>query len=264
MVTREDIESGFLARSLPVVVTREITRKRLMKLSPAVSKVREGLFDALQQMHVQMGGSAKALDISVDAVARLDDAERALERWAQGQYHADLIGPWARRLAEYAERLAIIFAVSEGAADVDVMHVIRALKVVDQAKADVSALVGELVKGQGARKLDRYAKYIRSHPGVSQRNLQRATGDMANAVTAAVAELVAQGRIREGGSDGRRGYWPVGVSDGQVSDVSGKSDCSAGHSATDAFTTDPPDIRQPDTPDMSADACPSDELPVAV
>ena len=220
-VTPEDIASGFLARFLPVLVTRDIARKPLTTLPPEVATVGTALAEELKAMHARMGSEPKALPISPEAIARLDRAEEALETWAGRQYQADLIMPWARRLAEYAARLTIIFAVSEGVEEAGLPQVLRAVDVVNRAKDDVKALVEELVKGQAARKRDRYERYIREHPGLSGRDLQRATGDDAREARAIVSELQQQERIhvewRDNGS--RYTCWPPAVESSDVGNV---------------------------------------------
>ena len=97
---------------------------------------------------------------------------------------------------------------------------LRAVAVVNRTKDDVEALVEDLVKGQTARKWDRYERYIREHPGVSGRDLQRATSDNANDVKAIVSELQQQERIRVEWKDGRPDKcWPSGVKASDVGNV---------------------------------------------
>jgi uncharacterized protein DUF3987 len=224
--TSDDIASGFLPRFLPVVVTREIARRPLTFLTPLVAESGRELTAKLKMMAQQMRGAPRALTITPEAIARLDAAERDLEIWAQQQYHEDLIRPWARRLAEYGARLAIIFSVSEGADKVDRAQVLRALRVTDRARDAVLFVVTEMMKGNGARKRDKVERFIQQNPGISGRDLQRRTSMTALETRECVQELNRQDRVRvKDESHSRYTCWPMVEQEGtpsscRVSEVS--------------------------------------------
>lgn len=193
--TAEDVASGFLARFLPAVVVGPITRKPLRRMADETETAGQELGCALAQMRERLAQPAGPIAITDEAIARLDEAERELEEWVSREFQADLLLPWARRLAEYGSRLAVIFAVSEGADEIERLHVLRALAVIDRARRDALVLVEELVKGRAAREMDKVERFIRANPGISGRELQRRTGLSAARVDFLTRELEAQGRI---------------------------------------------------------------------
>jgi len=223
VVTPEDVASGFLARFLPVIVSGDIVRKPLSVLPQNVAATQRALAEDLKKMYGDMRGEPEALSIGAEAVGRLDAAEQKLGEWARREYHADLIEPWARRLAEYAARLSLIFAVSEQNEDIQLSQVLRALDAVNRAASDVKALVEDLLKGTDARLRDKVAAFITANAGITGRDLQRRTSLAALVIRRVVDELVAEDRVRiEAGPDVRqyRCYPLVAVSTSDVEDVS--------------------------------------------
>lgn len=202
----EDITSGFLARFLPMVAGEEISRKPLARREEGVDSAEQNLTVALRNMRARLAERPGPVEITDAALKRLDQAERDLAAWASGQYHSDLIDPWARRIAEYGGRLAIIFAVSEGQDLVDLPQVLRAIRVLEQAKEDVLMLVDELTKGQAVRELDRIERFIRANPGITFRDLQRRTSKTAGQLKPLLQELASQGRIVGRGERPQRLY----------------------------------------------------------
>lgn len=195
----EDITSGFLARFLPMVATEEIKRRDIDRRTEDVDETERTLVAALKDMKAHLAQSPGPMTITDEALKRLNQTERDLEMWASRQYHVDLIAPWARRLAEYGGRLAIIFAVSENEDEVDRPQVLRAIRVVDQAKEDMLMLVDEMTKGPAARQLDRIERFIRANPGITTREVQRRANIRAKDLTEVLRDLVSQGRIHPKG-----------------------------------------------------------------
>lgn len=194
--TPEDITSGFLARFLLILVKEEVTRRALSIRTPETDETERELIQALTTIRERLAKNPGPARISPEALARLDQAEEDLEGWAAREFHTDLICPWARRLAEYGTRLAIIFAVSEGQDEIRVEQVLRAIQVIDRAKDDVCALVEDLTMGQTAKDVERLHRLLRANPGLTAREIQRKTKWLAKKAAELVTELCLQGRLR--------------------------------------------------------------------
>lgn len=149
------------------------------------------------------------MTITTAALGRYAEAEDALDDWAARQYHGDQAAAWARRLQDYVLRLALVYAVSEGALTVDVPQVLRAIRTVDEAKEAALRLIGEITKTADERRLEKVTRYIRKNPGLTKRDLQRRTNLRASEVGSAIGELVSRGRIREDTSTGSPRYLPL-------------------------------------------------------
>ena len=195
VVSAEDIQTGFLARFLPVVVTRPIARKPLVSRGQEIEIVEEQLISDLGALRDQLSEKPNSIPIAPRALDRLNAAEQALEEWAAAEFHGELVEPWARRLSEYAQRLSVIFAVSEGVSEVDLYQVLRALSVIERAKEGVLTIVEELTKGAFARELDKVERFIRENPGISLRDLYRRASLTSERARVLIVELRQQGRI---------------------------------------------------------------------
>ena len=115
--------------------------------------------------------------------------------WADAQYHDDLIQPWAQRLTDYVDRLGLLYAISEGAPQVDLIHTLRAIATVEQAKDDVLTIVEELMANQAIRERDKVLRFITQNPGITSRELQRRAHLSSARLEGIVAELRSQERI---------------------------------------------------------------------
>jgi hypothetical protein len=195
VVEANDIGTGFLARFLPFLARGEIVRKPLSALNQDTWVIEQGLIADLATLRDKLKGQAGPMSIHPNALMRLDEAEQRLTAWATAEFHTELIEPWARRLSEYAQRLSVIFAVSEGIDQVELPQVLRALRVIDRAKEDVVTIVEELTKGTFARALDKVERFVRNNPGLSLRDLYRRASLSAKGARELVDELVTQGRI---------------------------------------------------------------------
>jgi hypothetical protein len=208
-LTPDDISSGFLPRFLPALVTEPIARKPLGPLTKDIEGVARQLVQDLTQMRAQLLSEPAAMPITEEAIGRLDQLEQALEAWATSQFHADLILPWARRLGEYAARLAVIFAISEGVPEAGRLEVLRAVSVVDRARNDIRTVVDDLLKDQQARQVDKVARFIEANPGITSRELQRRTSLRKKQIDEVTGELRAQGRVYSKATRGGLAFYPV-------------------------------------------------------
>jgi uncharacterized protein DUF3987 len=216
----EDIASGFLARFLPFVVTTPTERKPLRRRSNETRAKERELAEALIGIRDTLAKTPEAYEITDGALERLDEAEQHLEHWAAREFDRDLLQPWAHRLAEYGNRLAIIFAASEGASCIELPHVRRAIEVVDHAKDGALLIVDELQKGTHARNQEKLRQFVLSNPGISKRDAQRKAHWTTLQLDATASELEGLGLIRiERGDRGSFRYWPV-ADDGRASEAS--------------------------------------------
>ncbi|MBI4522148.1 MAG: DUF3987 domain-containing protein [Gemmatimonadetes bacterium] len=195
VLTVEDVASGFLARFLPIVVTDLPERRPLARLTDETAGEQRRLLDTLKAYRQ----NAKPAPVAIEeaALIRLDRAEVTLLGGADAEYEADLLLPWARRLAEYGPRLALLYAVSEGAETVKVEHVWRGLALVETAKESAQVIVDDMTKGATERKLGKVLRFIQANPGgISGRDLQRRAKLSLVEVSALTADLEARGLIR--------------------------------------------------------------------
>jgi hypothetical protein len=208
-LTVNDIASGFLPRFLPVWQPPSSPRKPLGMMTADVEAAGRALTVSLSKLRSRLAKVPGPIELTAAALHRLDRAEQALEAWAAREYHAEVIGPWARRRAEYATRLSIVMAVSEGLDVVDEPQALRAIALVDRARGDVAGLVEDLMKTQQARAWDKVERFIRANPGITGRELQRRASLGAKTVGEVTRELASQGRISLKGI-GRGGpqYYP--------------------------------------------------------
>jgi hypothetical protein len=195
LVTPEDIGSGFLARFLPFVVHERVERRPLQLRRSDTDTQERVLAQALQDIGTKVEAPS-AMDIDETARARLDQAEVGLMEWAERQYNSDLACAWTQRLSEYAQRLAIVFAVSEAAPTIELPHVLRAVQVVDRAKEDVQMLIEDITKGTQERDAGRVERFILNNPGITKRELARTSRLKVNRLDAITLELEGQERIK--------------------------------------------------------------------
>jgi len=207
LVTPEDLASGFLARFLPNLVTESVQRRPLSLLSADIGKRAEDLAERLKHLHEELAEVPGTLALADEALGRIDRAEQDLEQWAGRQFNDHLVMPWARRLAEYVARLAIIFAISEGSDRVDRLQVLRAIRVVDRAKEHVRLLVDDLVADRQARDADKLLRFVVQNPGITRRELLRKTHWKVTKVDELATELKQRGQIKP--SPTGDSYWPV-------------------------------------------------------
>lgn len=206
----EDIASGFLARFLPIVVTAPTVRKPLRSRTPETQAEATRLAESLSHIRDSLAKDPKAYPIADGALDRLDHAEQDLGAWADREFEDDLLQPWARRLAEYGSRLAIIFAASESASSIESPHVRRAIAVVDHAKDGALHIVNELRMGAHARNQERFRRFVLANPGLSKRDAQRKTHWPAKEIEAVATELEGLALIRiEPVERSSVRYWPV-------------------------------------------------------
>lgn len=239
-VTPEDVASGFLPRFLPAVAVGPFVRRPVGLLSDAIERERGALAEWLGEL--RRTAKPGAFRITPAALARCNATEPALmDEWAARQYHADLIRPWAQRLIDYVYRLALLFAVSEGADAVDYPHVLRAVAVADRAKEDVQLIVTELTKGKEARQRDRIDKYVRANPGISARDISNRTGIRTGELRAVLAELEELERVKLVTKGRQTLCWPAPTTVG-LSIVE-----NVGRTTVGLPVTDNPDNRQPDS-----------------
>ncbi len=196
LVTPEDILSGFLARFLPILVTEKVQRRPVSRLKPATREEGERLAQHLLAMMQRLAKEPGAMEITNEALEALDAAEEKLQEWASGEWHSDLILPWATRLAEYGFRLAIIFAVSVGQDSITVSHAEQALLVVDRAKQSAKLLAERLTMDKDMREAEKLFNMILRNPGIKRRDAYRRATLSANRVDYLARELKAQGRIK--------------------------------------------------------------------
>ena len=196
LVTPEDILSGFLARFLPVVVTEKVQRRPITRVTPAVHQERQRLVQHLLTMMQRLAKEPRGMDITTEALEALDAAEEKLQEWASGEWHSDLLLPWATRLAEYGFRLAIIFAVSDGQDSITLSHAEQALLVVERAKQSAKLLAERLTMDKDTREAEKLFDMILRNPGIKRRDAYRRVTLSANRVDYLARELKAQGRIK--------------------------------------------------------------------
>lgn len=196
LMTREDVTSGFLARYLPVIASTTVDRRPLAIRTAEMDESRRRLEKELGEMRAGLVAEGSEMTITLEALERLDKAEEDLTAWAEAEYERDLLAPWVQRLAEYAIRLSLLFAVSGKAKQVEVFHALCALQIVDRAKEDMQVLVQDMTQGSQARILDRIEQFIQSNPGISGRDVARKTHMKTDQVQEWVKTLEDQGRIR--------------------------------------------------------------------
>ncbi len=216
-MTLEDVQSGFLARFLPVLATEPVVRRPLGMLLPDTEERARQLTDRLAEVRALL--KPGPIPVTNEAIARLDEAEQVLEEWVRREYHADLLMPWVRRLSEYGARLSVIYTVSEALEVLDLPQVLRALHLIDHAKEDVRMLVEELTKDESTRELDKVARFIWANPGISGRDLQRRTKMPAKRVEKLTQELERQDRIAIERDGARARHYPLTTPDVTVSPV---------------------------------------------
>ena len=196
LVTPEDILSGFLARFLPILVTEKVQRRPVSRLKPATREEGKRLAQHLLTMMQRLAKEPRGMDITTEALEALDAAEEKLQEWASGEWHSDLLLPWATRLAEYGFRLAIIFAVSVGQDSITVSHAEQALLVVERAKQSAKLLAERLTMDKDMREAEKLFNMILRNPGIKRRDAYRRATLSANRVDYLARELKAQGRIK--------------------------------------------------------------------
>ena len=173
-VSSEDVTSGFFARFLPFVVIERVERRRLSLLTGETKSTGDALYRLLAEMGARLEDPS-AISITRAAVDRLDAAEQAIEEWAGRQYHGDLIVPWSKRLAEYASRLAIVFAISEGVEEIRVGMFCGRWTSWSGPPEDMASLVRQLLSDRREREIERLRQYIEKNPGISRRDICRNT-----------------------------------------------------------------------------------------
>jgi hypothetical protein len=209
VMTLEDVDSGFLARFLPAHVAVRGPKKPMAHLAASTVAKRVQLHADAKVIFDRLAQNPVAMTITTAALDRYGKAEDALDDWAARQYHADQAAAWARRLQDYVLRLALVYAVSEGAPTVGVPQVLRAIRTIDEAKGAALRIIGEISKTAGERRLDKVARFILANPGIAKRSLQRRANLRAADVDSATSELVSRRRIREDRSTGSPRYFPM-------------------------------------------------------
>jgi hypothetical protein len=242
-VSSEDVTSGFFARFLPFVVSERVERRRLSMLTSDTKATGEALVTALRDIGLRLDHPAQ-MAMWPAAVDRLDAAEQAIEEWAGRQYHGDLIVPWSKRLAEYASRLAIIFAVSEGVEQITVAQVLRAVDLVERATGGVAVLVRQLLSGPREREIERLRQFIEKNAGISRRDICRRTDLRSEQVADYAAVLKSRGEVMIQANGTSERYFPVQ----QRAAAAGVGVSGVGLRGRREAPSDPP---TPPTPDSS-------------
>ena len=200
LLTPEDVQSGFLARFVPVI-GGAVTRRPLAVLQDRTGAEEAQLAADLTAMANQLESAPGPFPITPRALARLDRAEDDLESWSAKDFHADLTQPWCRKLNEHGARLGLLNAVSEDHPVVGLLQVLRALRDIDQAKDQASRLAEALRFNRDAKDTEHLYRFIAANPGVSRRDVLRKTGWNKGRVEDLAGNLEDQGR---GGSRGPR------------------------------------------------------------
>lgn len=169
------ITSGFLPRYLPIrgVPT---TRKPIRAREAAVDTVGKQLADELKQLRQQLK-DPRPVEVTSEALGRLEHYHVALEEWGEGQFQSALAEPYSTRLQDYSVKLAITAAIAQGEdASVSLPHVLQAIQDVEESRHAVEALI-EAATATAVRKTDLKVRgYVQKHPGITTREVQRRGG----------------------------------------------------------------------------------------
>ena len=108
-------------------------------------------------------------------------------------------------------------------------------------------LVRDLLLDQQAREADKLARYIEGNPGVSRREIARATGRRTAEITTLTEELQRQGRIEVKPDGNRTTYLPAGGSSRAIKTGGGVGVSGVGSSGGGQAASDPPMLPTPDS-----------------
>jgi len=207
-------ESGFFARYIwtvgkPATVSDDMFRTKLLRGDQAVS------YNTMPRQFAADMGAAKAslatehllplaMDMTLEAEARLDEFNILTSSIPNGHRHADVLVASVHRFRTNILKVTILTAMSEGATVATLAHVLIAIEASEEWLTAMMMMIDETTASHFSRQVDKLEAHIRRQAGqkLLAEKAYSWTGEDKFQTDRLIAQLVAEGRVTDASAIG--------------------------------------------------------------
>lgn len=180
VLTVDDVLDGFMPRFLVANPQTLPTRRPAGTITPEIEAERRGLIATLNNIYSGYGERG-ALSVQFDdgVLDRWNEYAAKIEKAAAASPNADIFGPIAVRIADYALKVGALFQAADGVpSEGSNLHLSMpmleaAIEFCERRRRDAEMLATEIGSGAGERKLARFIKMVLHHPGIARGEVAR-------------------------------------------------------------------------------------------